>query len=97
KNLLDNAFRYTKKGGSIRLTLDEKQFSIENQAEHLLTEEELGQIFQPFYRPDFSRSRKDGGTGIGLFLVQQILDKHGFAYTFERTASQTMRFTIHFS
>ncbi|MEX2784905.1 histidine kinase dimerization/phospho-acceptor domain-containing protein, partial [Streptococcus sp. H49] len=42
KNLLDNAFRYTKKGGSIRLTLDEKQFSIENQAEHLLTEEELG-------------------------------------------------------
>ncbi|AND80031.1 sensor histidine kinase [Streptococcus pantholopis] len=97
KNLLDNAFRYTKKGGFIRLTLAEKQFSIENQAEHLLTEEELEQIFQPFYRPDFSRSRKDGGTGIGLFLVQQILDKHGFAYTFEKTDSQTMRFTINFS
>ncbi len=42
----------------------------------------MSQIFKPFYRPDFSRQRKDGGTGIGLFIVQQILEKHQFGYTF---------------
>ena len=97
KNLLDNAFRYTKEGGTIQLRLTGQQLVIENEADYLLKENELEQIFQPFYRPDFSRSRKDGGTGIGLFLVQQILDKHGMAYKFERTADKTMRFTIDLS
>lgn len=96
KNILDNAFRYTVAKGQIRLLLTNGQLIVENQVERLLTKEELEQIFRPFYRPDYSRNKKDGGTGIGLFLVQQILDKHGFPYSFQPLDEQTMRFIIDF-
>ena len=55
----------------------------------------IQQIFQPFYRPDYSRNRKDGGTGLGLFIVQQILDKHGLRYQFEAVDGRKMRFSIY--
>lgn len=61
KNLLDNAFRYTKEGGAIRVSLTEHYLRIENQAEHLPDKEELDKLFLPFYRPDFSRAKEDGG------------------------------------
>ncbi len=96
KNILDNAFRYSKVQGRVRLLLADQQLIIENQVERLLGPEELEQIFRPFYRPDFSRNRKDGGTGIGLFIVQQILETHGFAYQFQASDASTMRFLIQF-
>lgn len=97
KNLLDNVFRYTVSEGFIKVSLDDNHLVIENQAEHILNEDELEQIFQPFYRPDFSRNRKDGGTGIGLYLVQQILESHCYSYRFEAIDNKFMRFTIYFS
>ncbi|MFC3928352.1 HAMP domain-containing sensor histidine kinase [Streptococcus caprae] len=95
KNLLDNAFRYTKTGGHISLRLKAGQLIISNQAEHLLNDEQLQQIFEPFYRPDFSRNRQDGGTGLGLYIVDQILSKHGFPYQFTRQ-DNSMVFVIDF-
>ncbi|MFC3931559.1 sensor histidine kinase [Streptococcus dentapri] len=95
KNLLDNAFRYTREGGIIHLSLADDCLILENQAEQLLTDEELKHIFQPFYRPDFSRDRKDGGTGMGLYIVQQILEQHGFSYQFKREKDK-MRFVLFF-
>ncbi|HGA1404963.1 TPA: histidine kinase, partial [Streptococcus suis] len=43
----------------------------------------------------YSRDKKDGGIGIGLFIIQKILEKHGFPYTFYASDTQTMRFMIH--
>ncbi|MTB64556.1 HAMP domain-containing protein [Streptococcus sp. zg-86] len=96
KNILDNAFHYTKAGGDIHLSVDQQQLIIENEAEKILSEEQIKQIFQPFYRPDYSRSRKDGGTGLGLFIVQQILDQHQLTYRFEAIDEKWMRFSIFF-
>lgn len=96
RNILDNAFRYTKKGGRIFLELKDHQLVLENEAEYLLKPSELDQVFQPFYRPDYSRAKTDGGTGIGLYLVKQILDKHEFMYQFEAVDEKMMRFTIDF-
>ena len=94
KNLLDNAFHYTVEGGQILLRLEERKLVIENEAERVLNKDQIQQIFQPFYRPDYSRNRKDGGTGLGLFIVQQILDKHGLRYQFEALDGRKMRFSI---
>lgn len=96
KNLLDNAFHYTLPGGEIVLKLEKNQLIIENEVEKVLTKEQVEKIFQPFYRPDYSRSRKDGGTGLGLFIVQQILDQHQLAYRFEAIEDRWMRFSIFF-
>lgn len=95
KNLLDNAFRYTITGGQITLSLKAGQLIISNQAEHLLDDEQLQQVFEPFYRPDFSRNRQDGGTGLGLYIVAQILSKHGYPYQFIRQ-KDTMVFVLDF-
>ena len=94
KNLIDNAFNYTVQNGKISVRLEEHLLVIENQAERVLDETQIQQIFQPFYRPDYSRNRKDGGTGLGLFIVQQILDKHGLRYQFEALDGRKMRFSI---
>ncbi|SEI67791.1 sensor histidine kinase [Streptococcus equinus] len=93
RNLLDNAIRYTKKEGEIILRLKYQKLVISNQAEHLLTEEQLNQIFLPFYRPDFSRNRRDGGTGLGLYIVKKILTKQKLPHKFE-TIKSNMIFTI---
>ncbi|MBF0779729.1 MULTISPECIES: HAMP domain-containing sensor histidine kinase [unclassified Granulicatella] len=95
KNILDNAFRYTKSNGNIVLLLHKGELIIKNQAEHLLNETQILNIFNPFYRPDYSRNRKDGGTGLGLFIVKQILDKHNISYSFKRIGDY-MEFVIHF-
>lgn len=96
KNLIDNAFNYTIANGEIILRLEEHCLVIENQAERVLDEAQIQQIFQPFYRPDYSRNRKDGGTGLGLFIVKQILDKHQIRYKFEAVDGKWMRFSIFF-
>ncbi|MGT2683258.1 sensor histidine kinase [Streptococcus porci] len=96
KNIVDNAFRYTKEGGRIRVVLMENYLRVDNQAEHLPEQEELDRFFLPFYRPDFSRAKKDGGTGIGLYMVKQILDKQGFAYQME-SQEDFVSFTIYFN
>ncbi|VUC64944.1 sensor histidine kinase [Streptococcus pseudoporcinus] len=94
KNILDNAFRYSKKGSTIRLSLTSERLIVENQPEYMLNKEELEKIFQPFYRPDFARSKKDGGTGLGLFLVKQILVQHGLDYSFSAINKGMVRFVI---
>lgn len=95
-NLLSNAFRYTKVNGQIDLFLDQHTLVIENQAVKVLSKAELSQIFEPFYRPDFSRNRETGGSGLGLFIVKQILDKQGWNFSFKELEGTRMCFSIYF-
>ena len=88
-NLLSNAALYSPNGAEIRVWCGTKQgvpcFSIENTGVHIRSEA-LEHLFEPFYREEISRSRKTGGSGLGLYLVQMILERHGAFCTIENTA-----------
>lgn len=72
-NLLTNAISYTDKRGIIEINYKNNNLRISNSAE-IISEEKFAQIFQPFYKIDFSRNRKYGGTGLGLSIVKNILE-----------------------
>ncbi|HEX9695461.1 MAG TPA: ATP-binding protein [Actinomycetota bacterium] len=79
-NLLDNAVRFSAPGGSVRVVVDaaadEVAFAVEDEGPGIPTEE-LGRIFERFYRVDKARSRATGGTGLGLSIVKHIAERHG--------------------
>ncbi len=77
--LMDNAFSYTPKGGAITIaTLAQDSHAVvEIQDTGVgISEEDLGPIFQRFYRADTARSMDTGGTGLGLPIAQKIVDAH---------------------
>ncbi len=55
---------------------EQMEFSVENTGAHI-PEDSLPRLFDPFYRVEQSRSRKTGGSGLGLYIVQEILHQHG--------------------
>ena len=80
-NYLSNAIRYTPEGRRIEISAARVnggvRLSVFNEGDGL-PEEELGKIWEKFYRTDRARTREAGGTGIGLSLVRAIADTlHG--------------------
>lgn len=79
-NLLDNAMRHTPRGRTVRVLLEteEKQvrFAIQDEGEGI-PKEALPYIFDRFFRVNKARTRKDGGMGLGLAIVRQIVEAHG--------------------
>jgi two-component system sensor kinase Ihk len=95
-NILSNAVNYTEAGRKISVTLDGKKLSIHNECD-ALSPEQLEHIFEPFYRPDLARNRETGGNGLGLYIVQTILDKLHLKYRFvPMKKAKGMDFTIYF-
>jgi two-component system phosphate regulon sensor histidine kinase PhoR len=79
-NLLDNAVKYSSKGGEIRLTAARRDHEIVlsvNDSGIGIGPDDLPRIFERFYRADKARSRELGGTGLGLSIVKHIAQLHG--------------------
>ncbi|WDV45793.1 HAMP domain-containing sensor histidine kinase [Clostridiaceae bacterium M8S5] len=80
-NLYSNAIKYTKSNQKINISINEDKennkvkFTIENTGIHI-DEKDINEIWKPFYRIEKSRSRRLGGTGLGLKIVQGILMHH---------------------
>ena len=95
-NLLSNAVSYTTSGHNIWVTLQSDKLIIENECEPI-AQEKLSRLFEPFYRPDFARDRKDGGNGLGLYIVDTLCKALDLKYAFISTTSpKGMRFTLYF-
>ena len=78
--LLDNALKYSPEDGTIRLWLERKNRSVvlrvENESAQQLDREQLGRMFNRFYRGDPSRSSRIEGYGIGLSIAKAIVSAH---------------------
>lgn len=100
-NLTENAIKYNRRGGSVSLsvtstddivvTLKDTGFGV--------PEEDWETIFQPFYRLDSSRSRQQGGVGLGLALAGEIVKLHNgtIRVVESSSAGTTLRVTLPFS
>jgi two-component system, OmpR family, phosphate regulon sensor histidine kinase PhoR len=79
-NLLDNAVKYSKPGGtvSLRAELADESVRISVKDQGLgIPPNDLPRIFERFYRADKSRSSEQSGTGLGLSIVKHIAQLHG--------------------
>ena len=93
-NILSNAVTYTEPGKKASVYVDGRSIVIENECTPI-PDDEIKRLFEPFYRPDFSRSRESGGNGLGLYIVDTLLTSMGIPYNFTPMQSPPgMRFTI---
>ena len=95
-NVINNAIFYTPLGAKVTISLRQVGkyliAEITNAGAHIATED-LQNIFNPFSRVDKSRNRHTGGSGLGLFIVKNILELHEFGYTMENTEAG-VKFTV---
>jgi signal transduction histidine kinase len=79
-NLLENAVKYSRENGEIRLQAkrsgSEIVISVGDDGTGI-SKDDLPRIFERFYRADKARSRELGGTGLGLAIVKHIAQLHG--------------------
>jgi two-component system phosphate regulon sensor histidine kinase PhoR len=79
-NLIENAMKYGKSGGRIRVSAHRLEHEVEFVVQDFgpgIAFEHLDRIFERFYRVDKARSRDSGGTGLGLAIVKHIVQAHG--------------------
>lgn len=87
-NVIDNAIKYTPEGGEISVTMyREGQLSVITVEDSGggIPEQDIGKVFQRFYRCDVSRT--SAGNGLGLSLVKAVFDLHHGQLDLENTAS----------
>ena len=78
-NLLDNAIKYNKEGGTVTVTARKSKGQVTVSVIDTgigISPEHQSRIFERFYRVDKDRSRLVGGTGLGLAIVKHILEAH---------------------
>lgn len=95
-NLTDNAIKACCDGGIVQLQWDEGRILIQDNGKGM-TPEQLQHITEPFYRSDKSRSRAEGGAGLGLALCQQIIQVHGWKMEFESQVGAGTAITLTFT
>ncbi|MGH2740477.1 MAG: ATP-binding protein [Actinomycetota bacterium] len=98
-NLLENAIRYTRKGGRVRLTIDQR----DGLAELIVADTGIGipsrdlpRIFERFYRVDRARARETGGTGLGLSIAKHVAEQHGGRIDVESELGRGSMFRVAF-
>lgn len=79
-NIMNNAIKYSPEGGTITVRLVENlediTLSISDEGMGIPAED-LGLLFDRFYRVDRARSRQQGGTGLGLAISKEVIELHG--------------------
>ena len=95
--LLDNAFRYVNKGGTVEMRAQKLANGVEVRFLNSTEGVEKGSLdrwFDRFYRTDLSRNSSTGGSGIGLSVVKAIVNAHGGTVKAQSPDGIKVEFTI---
>jgi len=96
-NIIGNAINYTPEGGSIIVTLEDFKGEISIRVSDTgigIPENEIGRVFERFYRVDSARARDTGGSGLGLSIAFQIVSLHGGKIDVQSEVGVGTTFTI---
>lgn len=99
RNLCDNAVRYNREGGSVRVTItagDQGSSVTVADTGIGIPPEHQDRIFERFYRVDKSRSKASGGTGLGLAIVKHIAEKYRAEIIVSSTVGEGTAITVRF-
>ena len=90
-NIIDNARKASEQGSEIRFFAKQTDDGVQIGVQDFgvgISEEHLQRIFDEFYMVDKSRSRKEGGAGLGLSLAASIVESHGEKLEIESTVGE---------
>jgi two-component system phosphate regulon sensor histidine kinase PhoR len=105
QNLLDNALKYGRQGGTIKVRLEQAPlggafplrpglvFSVADDGAGI-PRQHLSRLTERFYRVDTGRSRAVGGTGLGLAIVKHIVNRHRGVLAIESEAGLGSNFRV---
>lgn len=94
-NLCDNAIRYNRPGGYIRVYAGNHMLKVSDNGIGISPEYQ-NRVFERFFRVDKSRSKRTGGTGLGLAIVKHIVTLHGAEISLESTPEKGTTVLIQF-
>lgn len=96
-NLIMNAIKYSPDGGTVKVSIDRLDDSIELKVSDEgigISEKSIPYIFDKFYRADNSDTRKIGGTGLGLAICKMIVEEHEGSITVDSRIGKGTTFTV---
>ncbi len=99
-NILSNAIKFSVTGGTVSLSLvktgNDVRISVNNRGE-VIPEKDRTKLFGKFFQRDSSTTRAKGGSGLGLYICQRILEEHGSLLDYESNAATgtTFFFVLH--
>ena len=99
-NLLSNAFKFTRKGGRVRVELEDEGMNIRVKVTDTgigITKPDLLRLFQPFVQVHDTTQLTEPGSGLGLYICKQFVELHGGAIGVEspgRAKGSTFWFTL---
>ncbi len=97
QNLIENAIKYSNKGGRVFVNVTEKDAVVEISVRDTgigIKPEDTGKIFGKFYRADNAKAQDSVGSGLGLFTTKRIVEFHHGKIWFESTPGDGTTFFV---